>query len=132
MLTACRLLAGRGVIAHQARIAAIGGQIHADAAFSIGLIEHFDRAGTREAVASHFRVSKPGGCAIISFPTPTLLYRAARWIREAAGAWKFPDERPLDREEVVAAAGDWGDVEFEKILWPIVFTQRMMVFRKRS
>ena len=86
--------------------------------------------GTRAAIQSHFRVVKPGGCAIISFPTPTLLYRVARRITEAAGAWKFPDERPLDRDEVLAAANDWGRLEFEKILWPIVFTQRLMVFRK--
>ena len=125
------MLSGRGVIAHRedCRQSSVS---HVDAAFSVGLIEHFDREGTREAVASHFRAIKPGGCAIISFPTPTLLYRVARSISEALGAWEFPDERPLDRAEVVAAAGDFGVVEFEKILWPIVFTQRMMVFRKRS
>lgn len=67
---------------------------------------------------------------MITFPTPTLLYRAARWLTEAAGAWKFPDERPLDRAEVVGAAAGCGRVEFEKILWPIVFTQRLIVFRK--
>ena len=124
------LLDGRGVIAHQQDCRAVADGIEADLAFSIGLIEHFDRAGTREAIVSHFRVVKPGGCAIISFPTPTLLYRIARRITEAAGAWKFPDERPLDRDEVMAAANGLGRVEFEKILWPIVFTQRMMVFRK--
>jgi putative flippase GtrA len=124
------LLGGRGVIAHQQDCRAVAEGIEADLAFSIGLIEHFDPAGTREAIVSHFRVVKPGGCAIISFPTPTLLYRVARRITEAVGAWKFPDERPLDREEVMAAASGLGSVEFEKVLWPIVFTQRIMVFRK--
>ena len=126
------LLGGRGVIAHQQDCRAVAEGIEADVAFSIGLIEHFDRAGTRDAIVSHFRVVKPGGCAIISFPTPTLLYRAARRIAEAAGAWKFPDERPLDREEVMAAASGLGSVEFEKVLWPIVFTQRLMVFPEES
>jgi putative flippase GtrA len=124
------LLDGRGIIAHQQDCRGGSHGIEADLAFSVGLIEHFDRTGTREAIVSHFRAVKPGGCAIISFPTPTLLYRVARRITEAAGAWKFPDERPLNREEVLAAANEWGRLEFEKILWPIVFTQRVMVFRK--
>lgn len=129
------LLAGRGadsqrVVAHQ-RDCRETADLRADLAFSVGLIEHFDRAGTREAIAAHFRALKPGGCALISFPTPTWLYRAARWITEAAGQWKFPDERPLERDEVLADASDWGEVQFEKILWPLIFTQRMMVFRKK-
>ena len=124
------LLGGRGVIAHEQDCRAMPDAMEADVAFSVGLIEHFDTAGTRDAIVSHFRAVKPGGCAIISFPTPTWLYRVARRITEAAGAWKFPDERPLNRDEVLAAADGWGHLEFEKILWPIVFTQRLMVFRK--
>jgi len=126
------LLRGRGVTTHLEDCRTVELNLAADAAFSIGLIEHFDLAGTRQAILAHFRLLKPGGCAIISFPTPTLLYRVARWLAESAGAWKFPDERPLDRTEVVAAASEVARVEFEKILWPIVFTQRLMVFRKNS
>ncbi len=124
------LLRDRNVIPHQESVLALALDLQADAVFSIGLIEHFDRAGTRKAVASHFSLIRPGGCAIISFPTPTLLYRVARWLAEAAGAWKFHDERPLSRDEVLAAAEEFGILEFEKILWPIVFTQCLMVFRK--
>ena len=123
------LKAGR-VTSHQQDCRAVTVDLEADAVFSIGLIEHFDKAGTRQAILSHFALLKPGGCAIISFPTPTLLYRVARWVTEAVGAWKFPDERPLDRAEVLLTAGECGRVEFEKILWPLVFTQRLMVFRK--
>ena len=104
----------------------------ADVVFSIGLIEHFDTAGTRRAIEAHFDLLQPGGCAIISFPTPTLLYRAARAICETLGLWKFPDERPLEREEVIETAGRHGEVFFEKTLWPLVFTQRIMVFRKSA
>ncbi len=64
----------------------------ADVVFSIGLIEHFDPAGTRQAIEAHFALLKPGGYAIISYPTPTWLYRAARTLTEAAGLWKFHDE----------------------------------------
>lgn len=126
------LLGGRGVVPHEQSCLDLRLDLKADAVFSIGLIEHFDRAGTRTAVESHFALIKPGGCAIISFPTATWLYRAARWIAESAGVWQFPDERPLERSEVEAAARAFGRVEFEKILWPIVFTQRLMVFRKNS
>jgi putative flippase GtrA len=126
------LLEGRRVTTHQQDCRTAPPQLDADAVFSVGLIEHFDPAGTRQAIRSHFAPLKPGGCAIISFPTPTPLYRMARWLTEAVGAWKFPDERPLERAEVMAAASELGQVEFETILWPIVFTQRLMVFRKRS
>lgn len=126
------LLQGRGITPHLEDCRTVELELQADAAFSIGLIEHFDPAGTRQAILAHFRLLKPGGYAIISFPTPTLLYRIARWLTESVGAWKFPDERPLDRAEVVAAVSEVGRVEFEKILWPIVFTQRLMVFRKNS
>ena len=124
------LLEKRRVRTHQQDCRAVMLDLQADAVFSIGLIEHFDPAGTREAILSHFAILKPGGCAIISFPTPTLLYRIARWLTEAVGAWKFPDERPLGREEVLQAVNGIAKVEFEKILWPLVFTQRLMVFRK--
>jgi putative flippase GtrA/SAM-dependent methyltransferase len=125
------LLRGQGVTPHQQDCRTPSLEIEADAVFSVGLIEHFDTIGTRQAILSHFALLKPGGCAIISFPTPTLLYRAARWLTESLGAWKFPDERPLDRAEVLKAASQFGRLEFEKILWPLVFTQRLMVFRKQ-
>jgi putative flippase GtrA len=124
------LLEKRRVNTHLQDCRAVTLALQADVVFSIGLIEHFDPAGTRRAILSHFALLRPGGCAIIFFPTPTPLYRIARWLTEAAGAWKFPDERPLDRDEVIRAVNDVGTLEFEKILWPLVFTQRLMVFRK--
>jgi putative flippase GtrA len=101
-----------------------------DVVFSVGLVEHFDPSGTREAVAAHFATLAPGGCAIISFPTPTWLYRAARSALEAVGLWKFPDERPLRRDEVVGVVEAYGELVFEKTLWPLVLTQHLVVVRK--
>jgi 2-polyprenyl-3-methyl-5-hydroxy-6-metoxy-1,4-benzoquinol methylase len=66
----------------------------ADVVFSVGLIEHFDQSGTNAMIRAHFKALKPAGCAIISFPTPTWLYRAAPRLAETLGLWKFPDERP--------------------------------------
>lgn len=47
------------------------GVVHsADVVFSVGLIAHFDPEETAKAIPAHFELLKPGGCAIISFPTP--------------------------------------------------------------
>ena len=105
----------------------------ADLVFSVGLIEHFDREGTRQAVAAHFDLLKPGGIAVIGFPTPTPLYRLARMAAELAGAWIFHDERPLRLDEVAAAAaGPHARLLSHRILWPIVFTQCLAVWRKHG
>ncbi len=119
------------VVCHQDDCLLPAIRMQADIVFSIGLIEHFDPAGTRRAIDTHFSLLKPGGWALISFPTPTWLYRAARGLASAAGLWRFPDERPLQRSEVVETLREHGDVVYEKLLWPLVFTQRMMLVKKR-
>jgi len=116
---------------HRHDVTQPGLDLLADAAFSAGLIEHFDREGTRKAVEAHLRAVRPGGYAIISAPTPTWLYRAARNICELVGIWRFPDERPLAADEIRASVSGQGEIVFEKILWPLVFTQLMVVVRKR-
>ena len=107
-------------------------RLQADVVFSVGLIEHFSPADTRRAVLAHFQLLRPGGYAILSFPTPTLLYRVARGLCEIAGLWKFPDERPLERDEVLGIVRDRGHVIHEKLLWPLVFTQHLIVVRKQT
>ena len=126
------LLAGRkDVVTHEADVLRLGDLgFQADVVFSIGLIEHFDPAGTRQAIGAHFALLKPGGYAIISYPTPTWLYRAARAVTEAAGLWKFHDERPLKRPEVAGVTKALGEIVFEKTLWPLVFTQHIMAIRR--
>lgn len=101
----------------------------ADVVFSVGLVEHFLPTETAKAVRAHFDLVKPSGLVVITFPTPTWLYRAARAACEAIGVWKFPDERPLDPEEVLAVAREWGVVVFEKTLWPLIFTQYFVAVR---
>ena len=124
--------AGTGVLRlHHQSVLALDLPFKADLVFSIGLVEHFDPAQTRKAVLAHFDAARKGGLFIISFPTPTLLYVAARSIIEALGMWKFPDERPLQREEVVSAVRERGEVVFEKTLWPLILTQHAVVARSR-
>jgi putative flippase GtrA len=118
------------VVLHRQDVRTLALGVKADAVFSVGLIEHFDRAGTREAILSHLRLVAEGGIAILSYPTPTLLYRAARAITELLGLWNFPDERPLERGEVLESLAGHGHVVFEKTLWPLIFTQHFMVIQK--
>jgi predicted SAM-dependent methyltransferase len=103
----------------------------ADIVFSVGLVEHFEPEQTREAVLAHFDVLRPGGTVIITFPTPTRLYRMTRNVIEMLGMWKFPDERPLQPAEVIAAVrARRADILLEKTLWPLMLTQYMIVARK--
>jgi hypothetical protein len=103
----------------------------ADLVFSVGLIEHFNPIETRNVVRAHFERVRRGGIVLVSYPTPTWLYRASRAVLERAGLWRFPDERPLEFAEIANASGDLGEVIARRTLWPLFLTQEMVVFRKR-
>lgn len=94
-----------------------------DVVFSVGLIEHFDTAGTRRAIAAHFAKVRPGGLVLITFPTPTLVYRSLRALAERLGQWKFPDERPLPQQEVRECCRAYGQVLHESLHYGAIFTQ---------
>ena len=117
---------------HQQSVLDLHMRPNADLVFSVGLIEHFDPQETRKAVRAHFEVLRPGGVAIISFPTPTWLYRITRGFIELLGMWKFHDERPLARGEVTASVKEWGDVLQSETLWPLLLTQELIVARKHA
>jgi SAM-dependent methyltransferase len=103
-----------------------------DFVFSIGLIEHFDPEGTRRALENHFRLCRAGGHVLVSFPTPTLLYRLIRGLAELTGSWKFPDERPLRFDEVLDVASKYGALKHRSILWGIGLTQGYGLFQKEN
>ena len=117
---------------HQKSVLGLAMETQADLVFSVGLIEHFDAPRTRQAALAHFDVLRPGGIAIITFPTPTILYRVTRGLAEMFGIWQFPDERPLRTAEVLAAVRERGEVVESKILWPLILTQGMVVVRKHA
>lgn len=104
----------------------------ADLVFSLGLIEHFDRDGTDRAIQVHFDLLRPGGIAIVTFPTPTTLYGVTRGCIELMGRWLFHDERPLEFAEVLGTLQKRGTLLDSKILWPILLTQGMVVARKHQ
>lgn len=104
----------------------------ADLVFSVGLVEHFDEESTRRAIHAHFDLVRPGGHVVITYPTPTLLYRLARGLLETIGQWKFPDERPLAAAEVERAVLERGSLLSRRVLWPLILTQGMVVARRTN
>jgi glycosyltransferase involved in cell wall biosynthesis len=131
-LLAGKLKGSRVLRLHRQSVLELQMQAEADLVFSVGLIEHFDPEGTRKAVQAHFDVLRPGGVAIISFPTPTLLYRITRRLIELLGMWKFHDERPLTLHEVIASVEERGNMLRAKTLWPLLLTQELIVARKHA
>jgi hypothetical protein len=130
-LLAARIGPSDPVRLHNQNVLSLTLEQPADVVFSVGLVEHFDVPGTRAAVLAHFDVLRSGGIAIITFPTPTLLYRATRCSIELAGMWKFHDERPLTPPEVIPTIRERAEVLQERILWPLMLTQYLVVARKR-
>ena len=102
-----------------------------DLVFSVGLVEHFDAGETAQVIRAHEGLMKDTGFCIITFPTPTCLYRTARKFAELLKVWKFPDERPLTFSEVVSVVEQFGTVLHRSVIWPIILTQGVIVFRKK-
>lgn len=101
-----------------------------DLVFSAGLIEHFDAPTTAKVVETHFRMAKPGGIVLMTFPTPTRKYRMTRKLMEWIRVWKFYDERPLLPEEVLQAASPFGTLLESTLMDHMPLTQQLMIFRK--
>jgi len=101
-----------------------------DLVFSVGLIEHFDPAGTADVLRGHFERCRPGGTVLVTFPTPTPPYRAIRYAAELTGQWKFPDERPLLFQEVEGFCRSRGEIIHRSSNWLIGLTQGYVATRK--
>jgi len=100
-------------------------------AFSVGLIEHFSVAETAKAIRAHFRFLERGGICLITFPTPTWLYKISRRVSEMLGMWIFWDERPLGFAEVEQEVVKYGAILHKSITWSIFFTQGVIVAKKK-
>jgi SAM-dependent methyltransferase len=67
-------------------------------AFSIGLIEHFDRQAAAEMVREMARVTAPAGLVAVMVPWKSSLYNL---LRQTAGShWPFGHENPFRRTEL--------------------------------
>lgn len=105
--------------------------VKADVVYSVGLIEHFNPEQTAEAIRAHFRAVRSGGLVLITFPTPTWLYRLIRGALELFGLWRFPDERPLGFAEVAETVKSQGEILHQSVNWPILLTQGIIAARAR-
>lgn len=121
-----------GLVTIQEDILEPVGVMRGDIAFSVGLIEHFDVSGTSKAIRRHFDAVQEGGLVVITFPTPTWLYRITRWCAEKLGVWIFYDERPLRFDEVSTEMARYGEFLARDLIWPIFLTQGVLVFRKKQ
>lgn len=104
-------------------------QLSADVVFSVGLIEHFAPLDTAKAIRTHFRFAREGGIVLISFPTPTPLYRFTRGFISYIGKWQFPDERPLPLDLVAKEVKKYGTILNQTYNPWIMLTQAIVVVR---
>lgn len=102
-----------------------------DLVYSIGLIEHFNVKDTKKAILKHIEATKKGGYILLSFPTPTLQYRVVRFGLELLGLWGFPDERPLDIDEVLKVLKKFSEIEDVRINRKLLATQAVVLARKK-
>ncbi len=101
----------------------------ADIVFSAGLIEHFSTKRTQKAIQAHFKRVKDDGLVIITFPTPTWLYRIVRKLAEWAHLWIFHDETPLKMDFVIDEAKKYGTILYARINWLTILTQGVVIIR---
>jgi len=123
-------ISATNVVLHEQDVLEMRSDLTVDLAFSVGLIEHFDPANTKKAVQAHLHIVNPGSIVLISYPTPTFLYRATRFLSELFHMWIFHDERPIQLDELTACVAGAGTICEKKILWPLLLTQQMVVIRK--
>jgi SAM-dependent methyltransferase len=104
--------------------------IRSDFVYSVGLIEHFSVEDTAKCIKYHFDMVNNDGIVLITFPTPTFLYKIMKRIAIIAGVWVFYDERPLLKEEVISEIKKYGVVLDYKTNWWIGLTQVIIVAKK--
>lgn len=103
-----------------------------DVVFSVGLIEHFSTDDRATIIKKHFLCSKPGGLVIITFPTPTWLYRSLRWVLEQCHLWIFHDEIPLEINTVIDEIKPYAQVLKSYINWQTLLTQGVIVAKTNN
>lgn len=98
-----------------------------DIIFSVGLVEHFSPNETAIVVQRHLEKISDHGIVIITYPTPTFLYKLTRGFIEWLGIWIFPDERPLYFDEIARSIPVNFRILKKIINWPIFLTQEVVV-----
>jgi 2-polyprenyl-3-methyl-5-hydroxy-6-metoxy-1,4-benzoquinol methylase len=110
----------------------LSGEPRSDMVFSVGMIEHFPVEEMKQAIRKHIELLRPGGTLLVTFHSSTWLYRLARAAFGYFGARKLNGKRPLERSEVLSAVGRAALLLYEETMWPLIFTQHLMVFRRST
>ena len=98
-----------------------------DVVFSVGLIEHFSVLDTAKIIKRHFQMVQSGGLVLMTFPTPTWLYKTIRFFCERFNRWIFHDERPLALDEVTNEVVQYAEVIARFINWKTLLTQGIVI-----
>lgn len=106
--------------------------MESDVVISAGLIEHFNVENTALMIQKHFEYVKSEGLVIITYPTPTLIYRISRKFMEIFSIWQFHDERPLRMKEVADNVSKYGYIIDHKINRYIPLSQGLICCKKFS
>ena len=98
-----------------------------DLVYSVGLLEHFEGPQIKKLIQIHSSYLKKDALLIVSVPTPIFLYRATRFFAEFFGKWKFHDEEPVRKQELLRLMEDCGlRVLRSRIVWGQILTQLLV------
>lgn len=85
-----------------------------DAAFSSGVIEHFQNSARNDAILAHKSAVRPGGLVVISVPHSFCpAYRIWKGYLEFRGWWPYGFERPFTAGELRRRAAAVGLVDVQ-------------------
>lgn len=101
-----------------------------DVVLSSGLIEHFNPSDTARLVRHHFETARTGGLVVISFPTPTAIYKVFRRFLEMTGQFPPLFERPIEEGEILPVLSGLGTTVETYKIWTTILTQLLVVTRK--
>lgn len=101
-----------------------------DFVYSVGLIEHFRGKEIEKIVGQHFKHCKKGGIVLITFPTPTLIYRFIRKCMELIKVWQFYDEEPIRYREIEKIFEKYGTVRKHFLNKKLPLTQMVVIIEK--
>lgn len=75
---------------------------HFDISISVGLTEHFTDNKRLRIHQAHLDVVRPGGVAVFILPNAyNPPYRIYKWVAERLKTWKFGEEYPFTRKELL-------------------------------
>jgi 2-polyprenyl-3-methyl-5-hydroxy-6-metoxy-1,4-benzoquinol methylase len=97
---------------------------------SIGVIEHFQDEILQKVIHNHCSFVERGGYLILSYPTPTIIYKSIRKILEISNNWLFFDEVPLLYNDISQFIPNNFTIIKRQTLWFNLLTQELLILKK--